>query len=651
MASATAALTRTVIGEPLRSDRLDDTLLPKRLALPVFCSDPLSSVAYATEQIVLVLGLGGLALLHLTAWLGAAVVVLLVVVVASYRQTCEAYPDGGGAYAVTRDTLGEDASLVAASSLLIDYVLTVAGSVVAGVAAITSAVPSLAPHAVGLSLAFVALLAAVNLRGVKESGRAFAVPTYGFVAAIYLMLAVAFAKVAFGAGVTAESAHQALRTTGETGGLLTVFLVLRAFASGCTALTGVEAVSNGIPSFRPPKDRNAAGTLSIMGTLAIVMFGGITVLGVLTHVHMAENPASLIGLPPGAEQKTALSQIGLAVFGGGPLFYLLQAFTAAILVLAANTAYNGFPVLASLLARDGHLPRQLSRRGDRLVFSNGVVLLAGLASLLIVAFDADVTRLIQLYIIGVFVAFTLSQAGMVRHWSTALRAAPDAAARRALRRSQAINATGAGATSVVLVLVLVTKFVHGAWLVVIAMPLLYLLMLWIRSHYDTVDVEAAPRPGGITLPSRVHAVVPVVKINEPTLRTLAFARSIHPDDLTAVTVQVDPAETQRLMADWGRRDIPVRLEIIDSPYRDTPQPLLDEVRSIGRHSPRDVVIVFVPEYVVGHWWEALLHNQSALRLKARLLFQPGVMVTSVPWQLRSSAAEVDAEERATSAIG
>jgi hypothetical protein len=339
----------------------------------------------------------------------------------------------------------------------------------------------------------------------------------------------------------------------------------------------------------------------------------------------------------GGQQKTALSQIGLAVFGGGPLFYLLQAFTAAILVLAANTAYNGFPVLASLLARDGHLPRQLSRRGDRLVFSNGVVLLAGLAGLLIVAFDADVTRLIQLYIIGVFVAFTLSQAGMVRHWSTALRTAPDAAARRAIRRSQAINATGALATSVVLVLVLVTKFVHGAWLVVIAMPLLYLLMLKIRRHYDTVDVEAAPRPGGITLPGHVHAVVPVVKVNEPTLRTLAFARSIHPDDLTAVTVQVDPAETQQLMTEWARRDIPVPLKVIESPYRDITQPLLDEVRSIGRHSPRDVVIVFVPEYVVAHWWEALLHNQSALRLKARLLFQPGVMVTSVPWQMRWDA--------------
>src|SRR3954449_12337933 len=645
MASATTALSRTVIGEPLRSDRLDDTLLPKRLALPVFRSDPLSSVAYATEQIVLVLGLGGLALLHLTPWLGGAVVVLLVIVVASYRQTCAAYPNGGGAYTVSRDNLGEQPALVAASALLIDYVLTVAVSVVAGVAAITSAAPSLQPHAVALSLAFVAVLTVANLRGVKESGRAFAIPTYGFVLAIYLLLIVGFGKLVLGDGLEAESAHDHLRAIAHTGGLFTVFLLLRAFASGCTALTGVEAVSNGIPSFKEPKSRNAAATLTIMGGLAITMFAGITALAMVTHVHMAEDPGRLIGLPAGQEQKTALSQIGLAVFGSGPAFYVLQAFTAAILVLAANTAYNGFPVLASLLAHDGHLPRQLARRGDRLVFSNGVVLLAGVAALLIVAFDADVTRLIQLYIIGVFVSFTLSQAGMVRHWSRELRTASDSRARRTMRRSQAINLTGAAATAVVLLLVLITKFTHGAWIVVIAMPMLFLLMLRIRRHYDTADAEAAPRPGGVVLPSRIHAVVPVVKINEPTLRTLAFARAIHPDDLTAVTVRADPSQTDELTAEWVRRDIPVQLTVLESPFRDITEPLLDYVRSIRRRSGRDVVCVFVPEYVVGHWWEALLHNQSALRLKARLLFQPGVMVTSVPWQLASSRSSMDAQDR------
>jgi amino acid transporter len=646
---------RLFVGRPLRSDRIGETLLPKWLALPVFCSDPLSSVAYATEQILLVLGLGGLGMLYLTPWLGLAVVVLLVIVIASYRQTCHAYPNGGGAYAVSRENLGVGASLVAASALLVDYVLTVAVSVVAGVAAITSALPALAPHAVVLSLGFVALLTVMNLRGVKESGRAFAVPTYGFVAIVLLLLAVAALRLAAGATLSAESAGYGLVPDHRTGGLLTVFLALRAFASGCTALTGVEAVSNGVPSFQQPRSRNAATTLTIMGGLAITMFAGITALAVVTNVHMAEDPSHLVGLPAGQEQRTALSQIGMAVFGGGPAFYLLQAFTAAILVLAANTAYNGFPVLASLLARDGHLPRQLGRRGDRLVFSNGIVLLAAVACALIVAFDAQVTRLIQLYIIGVFVSFTLSQAGMVRHWSRELRAAADPRARRTVRRAQAINATGAAATTLVLLLVLVTKFTHGAWIVVIAMPLLFLLMLRIRRHYDAADAEMAPRPGGIVLPSRIHAVVPVVKLNEPTLRTLAFARAIRPDDLTAVTVRVDPAETERLFAEWVARDIPVPLAEIDSPFRDIVQPLVDRVRSIRRQSPRDAVVVFVPEYVVGHWWEALLHNQTALRLKARLLFQPGVMVTSVPWHLASSHAAMDdedlAEKRAPAPVG
>ncbi len=626
---------RIVVGRPLRTDRLGDTLLPKRLALPVFCSDPLSSVAYATEQIVLVLGLGGLALLHLTSWLAAGVVALLVIVVASYRQTCFAYPDGGGAYTVSRRNLGERASLVAASALLVDYVLTVAVSVVAGVAAITSAVPRLVPHSVALSVGFVVLLTFVNLRGVKESGRAFAVPTYGFVLAMFALIVVAGVRLALGQHLRAESASYNVIAAQHTGGLTTVFLALRAFASGCTALTGVEAVSNGVPSFTRPKARNAAATLVIMGALAIAMFIGTTVLAIVTHVRMAEDTSKLVGLPAGEAQKTALSQIGLAVFGNGVAFYLLQAFTAAILILAANTAYNGFPVLSSLLARDGYLPRQLAKRGDRLVFSNGVVLLAGLACLLIVAFNANVTRLIQLYIIGVFVSFTLSQAGMVRHWSRTIAesAGGSGTERRRMRRAQAINALGAAATALVLVLVLVTKFVHGAYIVVIAMPILFVMMLRVRRHYDAVDAQLVPTPAGVTAPSRISAIVPVSRLHEPTLRALAFARATRPHSLTAVTVQVDKDETRRLIAEWASRGIPVPLVVIESPYREVTQPLVDYVAGLRRESPRDVVCVFIPEYVVSRWWEHLLHNQSALRIKGRLLFQPGVMVTSVPWQL------------------
>jgi len=615
-----------LLGQPLRSDRLEETLLPKRLALPVFCSDPLSSVAYATEQIVLVLGLGGLALLHLTRWVAAAVVLLLVIVVVSYRQTCEAYPNGGGAYTVSRDNLGEDASLVAASALLIDYVLTVAVSIVAGVAAITSAAPGLADHAVALSLGFVALLTVMNLRGIKESGRAFAVPTYGFVVVVYAMLIVGFARMAFGNGVAAESAHYGLRHAAQTGGLLTAFLVLRAFASGCTALTGVEAVSNGIPAFRRPKSRNAAATLVIMGVLATTMFAGITVLAIAAHVHMGESAADLVGAPAGYEQKTALSQIGLAAFGAGVPFYLLQAFTAAILVLAANTAFNGFPVLASLLGRHGYLPHQLSHRGDRLVFSNGIVALAALAGILVVAFDASVTRLIQLYILGVFLSFTLSQAGMVRHWAREIERHPGGA--RALRRKQAVNAAGAAATALVFVIVLVTKFAHGAWIVVLAAPALFALMKSISRHYRSIAGRLAPGASGVPLPSRVHAVVLVSNLLTPALQALAFAQAMAPASLRAVTALAEGDDS--LPRDWDERGIPVPLVVLESPYRETVRPIRRYIRRLRRENPGDVISVIVPEYVVKHWWEYVLHNQTALRLKSVLRFEPAVTITSVP---------------------
>jgi amino acid transporter len=636
MASTTRAIQGALLGEPLRSDRLVETLLPKRLALPVFCSDPLSSVAYATEQILLVLGLGGLALLHLSAWVAVAVVALLVIVVASYRQTCHAYPNGGGAYTVSRDNLGENASLTAAAALLIDYVLTVAVSVVAGVAAITSAIPSLAPYAVSLSLGFVVILAVMNLRGVKESGRAFALPTYGFVLCVFVMLAVGFAKVALGDGFTAESADYTIKQTAETGGLLTVFLLLRAFASGCTALTGVEAVSNGIPAFKAPKSDNAAATLAIMGGLSITMFAGITALALIANVHMAENPANLVGLPAGEEQRTAISQIGLAAFGDSVPFYLLQAFTAAILILAANTAFNGFPVLASILGRHNFLPHQLGNRGDRLVFSNGIFILSLVAGLLIVAFNADVTRLIQLYILGVFLSFTLSQAGMVRHWAREMRdAAPGG--ERPLRRKQAINALGALVTGLVFVIVLVTKFTHGAWIVVVAAPILFMAMKLVARHYRGMASRLAPPASGVALPGRVHTVVPVANLLAPTLRALAFAQATDSASLRALNVATDGEGF--LPKEWETRRIPVPLVVLESPYRETVRPVVRYVRRLRRENPGDMISVVIPEYVVAHWWQNLLHNQTALRLKARLLFEPSVAVTSVPWVLGRGTEE------------
>ena len=610
---------------------MNETLLPKSIALPVFCSDPLSSVAYATEEILLVLGLGGLVLLHLAWWVAAAVSLLLIVVVASYRQTCHAYPNGGGAYTVSRENLGINAALVAASALLVDYVLTVAVSVVAGVANIISAFPSLAPHAVLMSISLVALLALVNLRGVKESGTLFAIPTYGFVATVLLMIGVGIFQILMGHPPVAESAAYPIIPVTDATGVLILVLAMRAFASGCTALTGVEAVSNGVPNFRVPKARNAAGTLAIMGTLAVTMFMGITALALVSHVHAVDDTARLVGAPAGYQAKTVIAQIGVAVFGNGIGFYVLQAFTAAILVLAANTAFNGFPILASILSADDYLPRQVSRRGDRLVFSNGIILLSLIASLLIWVFDASTSRLIQLYILGVFVSFTLSQWGMVRHWTARLRDAPRSEQPK-IHRARIINGFGAALTAAVLVIVLLTKFVHGAYIVVIAMPIIYALMHSIRRHYDRVDRELVPRADGVPIPSRIHAVVLVSRLNAPALRALAFARATRPSTLVALTVRTSPDETARLVSEWDARRVPVALTVLDSPYRDITRPALEYISEIRTHSPRDVVAVFIPEYVVEHWWEQLLHNQSALRLKARLLFQSGVMVTSVPWR-------------------
>ncbi len=630
----TAITKRLLVGRPLSSARMEETLLPKWLALPVFCSDPLSSNAYATEEILLVLSLGGLALLHLSPWVALAVVALLTIVILSYRETCRAYPNGGGAYTVSRDNLGRNASLVAASALLVDYVLTVAVSVAAGVSNIVSAFPALSPHAVLLSSGFVAVLALMNLRGVKESGTYFAVPTYGFIACMVVMIAMGLWSTVTGAAPRAESAGISVHSTGEFSGLLLALLLLRAFASGCTALTGVEAVSNGVPSFRKPSSRNAAATLAIMGGLTIVIFVGITSLALITKVHVAADPSQLVGAPDGYAQKTVIAQVAGAVFGLDSLgFYAVQAFTAAILIMAANTAFNGFPILASILAKDGFLPRQMSRRGDRLVFSNGVVILAGLSIGLLWFFDANTTRLIQLYIIGVFASFTLSQAGMVRHW---LRLRPSVSARadrRRLTRSLGVNALGAVTTMLVLVIVLITKFAHGAWIVVIAMPLVFAMMTAVRRHYDRIAEELTAAPGGVPLPSRVHAVVLVSNLQMPTLRALAFARATEPSTLTAVTARTSPEETEALVAAWEEREIPVPLTVLDAPFRDLTQPVLAHIRRLQRDSPRDVVAVFIPEYVVGRWWENLLHNQSALRLKARLLFESGVMVTNVPWQL------------------
>jgi amino acid transporter len=636
------SLRRLVIGQELRSDRLSRTLLPKRIALPVFASDAMSSVAYAPEEIFLVLSVAGLAAYTMAPWIGVAVLLVLLVVVSSYRQNVHEYPSGGGDYEVVTTNLGPTAGLTVASALLVDYVLTVAVSMAAAMSNIGSAIPLIAHHKVIFAVLAIALLTAVNLRGIRESGTAFAIPTYAFVFGMVVMIGWGLFQInVLGHDLQAESASFELHSEhGDIMGLALVFLVARAFSSGCAALTGVEAISNGVPAFRKPKSRNAATTLLMLGGIASALLMGIILLAVETGVKIAERPLEQLGgAPADYHQKTLVAQLADAVFHNfAPGLYLITGVTALILVLAANTAFNGFPVLGSILAQDRYLPRQLRTRGDRLAFSNGIVFLAFAAIAFVVAFDAEVTALIQLYIVGVFISFTLSQIGMVRHWTRLLRTEDDPAERRRMIRSRVINTIGFISTGTVLLIVLVTKFMAGAWIAILAMGGLFVVMKAINRHYDTVSRELTPKDEDreIVLPSRNHAVVLVSNMQLPTLRALAYARATRPDVLEALTVNIDDAETRRLTREWEDSDVSVPLKVVASPYREVTRPVLDYVKRISKEAPRTVVTVFIPEYVVGHWWESVLHNQSALRLKTRLLFIPNVMMTSVPWQLNSS---------------
>ncbi|CAB4683600.1 unannotated protein [freshwater metagenome] len=629
---------RLFFGRALRSDRLSDSLLPKRIALPVFASDALSSNAYATQEILLVLSLGGASFYAFGGWIAAAVVVVYFTVVASYRQNVHAYPSGGGDYEVVSTNLGQNWGIFVGSALLIDYVLTVAVSVSSAIANLGSVIPAIAEHSVWWAVGAIVVITLLNLRGIRESGSLFAIPTYFFIASIFIMIGVAIFKMATGANLEAESANWEVVPEASFAGAALIFVVARSFSSGTTALTGIEAVANGVPSFRKPKSKNAATTLLMLGLIATTMFAGITWLAIKTRVQVTEFDKDLIGLPDGQSQKTVIVQVASAVFGNFEFAVLVISLsTALILALAANTAFNGFPVLGSILARDGYLPRQLHTRGDRLAFSNGILMLAGLAVILVLIYQANVTSLIQLYIIGVFVSFTLSQLGMIKHWNRHLRAEIVPSERRKMFRSRAINSVGFLMTGSVLVIVLATKFTKGAWIVVVAMPLIFLLMRAIRKHYDRVAAELVTTDEDkITLPTRVHALVLVSKIHKPTLRALAYARATRPSVLEAITVNVDPDETRSLEEELERRAIPVTLKVLDSPYREITRPIIDYVKRLRSDNPNDVVTVYVPEYVVGHWWEQILHNQSALRLTSRLLFMPGVMMTSVPWQLESS---------------
>lgn len=756
---STTTLKRILVGRAFASHRLEHQLLPKTLALPVFSSDPLSSNAYATEEMMLVLVTAGAGALVYRIPIALVIATVLGIVIVSYRQTVRAYPGGGGSYIVAHENLGTLPGLIAAAALLTDYVLTVSVSVVAGVLAITSAAPELAEHKVAMSIGFVILLTLANLRGVKEAGILFAVPAYGFVATVYVMLITGFVRC-LGGCPQAATADLPLEATAG----LTLFLVLRAFSSGATALTGVEAISNGVQAFRRPQARNAATTLAAMGFMTVTMFIGITLLSVLLHVRVNEEIAA---------SRSVLSQIGQTVFGRTLPFFILQALTAGILILAANTSYQDFPRLSAILARDRFMPSQFRNRGDRLVFSNGVIILATLASALIYIFDASLTRLIQLYVVGVFTAFTLSQAGMVRRWYRLREAG--------WKRSMFINATGATATGLVLIIVGITKFTHGAWIVVSVMPMIIAFFVAVSRHYavvgralraEKVSAEPAPsnpfvllvadpglatvegvaylralRPdeviplyvgdpsafdevadrwrslaprmgalGKIALDDRrplrslrehlrsirgdgesgfltvlipeeltssslrqfvrrrsslllkalllfeagmvvtdvpllpeerpfasAHAerplepahhvvLVPVSAAHAATARAVSYARSLRARAVEALFFSTDPDEQERIIEEWGDWRMGIPLSIVDAPFRDFTKPLLDEVRS---HTSKEgtIVTVVLPELIVRRWWHNLLHNQSALFIKRLLLFEPRVVVTSVPFHL------------------
>jgi amino acid transporter len=757
---ASIQLKRVLVGRPLATEKAEHQLLRKLLALPVFSSDPLSSNAYATEEMMLVLVTAGAGALAYRIPIAIAISTVLTIVIVSYRQTVRAYPHGGGSYIVAHENLGTVPGLIAASALLSDYVLTVSVSVVAGVIAITSAVPSLVQHKVALSLGFVVLLTLANLRGVKEAGTVFAIPTYGFVAMVYIMIATGFVRC-LGGCPHAPTTHLPLEATTGIG----LFLILRAFASGATALTGVEAISNGVPAFRRPQARNAASTLAAMGFMTVSMFMGITILSVLLHVRIDEHIAAT---------RSVLSQIGEAVFGRSFLYYALQALTAGILVLAANTSYQDFPRLSAILARDRFMPSQFRNRGDRLVYSNGVIVLATLAAILIYIFDADLTHLIQLYVVGVFTAFTLSQTGMVRRWHRRKD--------RGWRRSIVINGIGAVATGTVLVIVVVTKFTHGAWIVMTAMPVIIAFFLLVHRHYEHVgrllrsgptpppssepitfvllvrdlgpatskaigylravrpddvrpvfigDPDAfertarawmgvAPRMGTLThlgqngrgargvreylracrrengrrfvnavvpeelagrsllgavarrstfwlkatllfeseiivtnvplLPSeraqdrsqpsyrtesrRNAVLIPVSAVHAATARAVAYAISLNASSVEAVFFSTDPEEQEGILNEWADWRMGIPLSIVDAPFRDLTEPILEEVRGYTE-TPGTIVTVVLTDLVVHRWWEHLLHNQTGLFLKRLLLFERNVVVTSVPFHLRS----------------
>jgi amino acid transporter len=620
-----AILKRMLVGRPLATVEQEHQRIPKTIALAVFSSDAISSTAYATEEILFVTAVGGSSLLlglDSLVPIAIAVALLLAIVTASYRQTIHSYPSGGGSYIVSRENLGENPSLVAGASLLVDYILTVAVSISAGVAAIVSipAFQGLTDHRVELALGLIAFIALANLRGVRESGRIFAAPTYIYIFTLGALIVVGLARSYFGDIGTVPFDQAAFDGSRIEGGMLGLFLILKGFSSGAVALTGVEAISNGVPAFRRPESKNAATTLTWMAIILGTLFFGVSLLARELH-------------PYPSHDETVISQLGRVVFGDGPVYVLLQFATAAILTLAANTAYADFPRLSSIIARDGYLPRQLANRGDRLVFSNGILVLSGLAGLLIVAFGGITNALIPLYAVGVFASFTLSQAGMVRHH---LRLHEPG-----WKRNTVINIVGAIATFIVLIIIASTKFTSGAWVPLIVIPSIVLLFKGIHRHYQRVGGALSIPPDYRPPPMNHTMVVLVGGLHRGVLDALAYAKSLNPTRILAVTVVSEEEEQDRIEKAWAQRNIDVPLEIVYDPYRELTRPILRYVDELDARWNNDIVTVLIPEFVVDHWWGHLLHNQTALLLKGRLLFRKGTVVTSIPYHVLEAEGRED----------
>jgi len=603
-------LKRWLVGDPLKTAQAAHERLSKRLALAVFSSDALSSVAYATEEILLILVPASSAFAHFSVPISVMIVVLLAILTLSYSQIIFEYPHGGGAYIVSKSNLGEWPGLTAAASLMIDYVLTVAVSVAAGIAAITSAIPSLFPHRTTLGVLAILLVLVVNLRGVRESGKVFAVPTYMFIGAVLLMLAAGAKQLLFGTLNPVTAQNLATQTALEP---ISLFLLLRAFSSGCTALTGVEVISNGVPAFRPPEPKNAAITMVMMATVLGTLFLGITIM------------AYHLGITP-KEDETVVSQVARAIFGEGFLYYLVQGSTMLILILAANSAFAGFPRLASLLARDGYMPHQMAMMGDRLVFSNGILILGAFSCLLIIAFGGDTHALIPLYAVGVFLSFTLSQAGMVRRWL--IKRGPH------WKGKLTVNGIGALTTAIATTIIASTKFVHGAWIVIVLIPLIIMMFRKIHSHYQAVaeQVRLDRRGQRPPMARRNIVLVPIGGVNRAVIRAVDYARS-RPGEVRALLVDIDPEETAKVEMQWAQWGCGVNLVVLPSPYRSILGSILDYVEEILEKEPDTWVTVVLPEILPARWWQNILHNQRALLLKGALLFKDRVVLTDVPFHL------------------